>query len=390
MGWLTGWSYRRPVTINNTNNSNTLTDYQVLVVVDTASLIQQGKMQADCDDIRFTDSDGSTLLPYWLEGPINASNTKIWVKVPSIPASGTKVIYLYYGNPTAQSESSIANTFIREIDGAQPVKLALPTDEGSGSTVYDQSGNNNNGTIYGATWTTGRFGNALSYDGIDDYTQISDGASLNFARGEGFTFMAWVKTSDAYGCVVSFRDNVNDNPVIDLSIGFNGMANTAGHFIPLMRYDDGSGIAWFSSTVRINNNNWHHVAFIYSPAESQIKAWVDGYIWIHLQTTTGTITTSGNRAIASEMRWVQTDYGTPEQRFLNGIVDEVFIYKRALSPSELNDIYNNYAYATPNYPGRVLVRKRIDPEPTTTVGNEETSEAPPIVIVRRRMLIMSI
>jgi hypothetical protein len=385
MGWLIGWSYRRPVTITNTQ-ANDLTDYQVLVTVDTASLIAAGKMKDDGGDIRFTDSDGVTLLPYWVEGPINA-NTKIWVKVPSIPANGTKVIYCYYGNPNAQSESSIANTFIREIDGAQPVKLALPMDEGSGTTVYDQSGNNNNGTIYGAVWVAGKFGNALSYDGIDDYTQIPDGASLNFAVGEGFTFMAWVKTSDAYGPVVSFRDNFNDSPVIDLSIGYNGSVTNAGHFIPLMRFDNNTGLAYFSSTVAINNNIWHHVAFIYSPAESLIKAWVDGTIWTASQTATGTITTSGYRAIASERRWIATNYGIVDRRFLSGIIDEVFIFKRALSALELTDIYNNYAYATPNYPGRVLVRKRSDPEPTTSVGNEETG----LVIIRqRRMLIMSI
>jgi len=58
--------YRRPILINNTQNSNTLTDYQVLITLDTASLISAGKMRSDCGDIRFTDSDGSSLLNYWI------------------------------------------------------------------------------------------------------------------------------------------------------------------------------------------------------------------------------------------------------------------------------------------------------------------------------------
>ncbi|MGC9132733.1 MAG: hypothetical protein ACP5HJ_03840, partial [Candidatus Micrarchaeia archaeon] len=41
--WLSGWSYRRPITISNTQNSNTLSDYQVLVTLDTASLISASK-----------------------------------------------------------------------------------------------------------------------------------------------------------------------------------------------------------------------------------------------------------------------------------------------------------------------------------------------------------
>jgi len=107
-----GTCYQRPITINNSQNSNTLTDYQVLITLDTQGLISAGKMKNDCGDIRFTDSDGSTQLNYWLESGCNTTATKIWVKVPSIPASSTKTIYVYYGNPSATSLSSETNTFI--------------------------------------------------------------------------------------------------------------------------------------------------------------------------------------------------------------------------------------------------------------------------------------
>jgi hypothetical protein len=110
--WLSGWTYRIPIIINNTANVNTLTNYQVSVVVDTASLISAGKMNSDGSDIRFTDNDGQTLLNYWIADGINTSSTTIWVKVPSIPANANKTIYLYYGNPSATSLSSIDNTFI--------------------------------------------------------------------------------------------------------------------------------------------------------------------------------------------------------------------------------------------------------------------------------------
>jgi len=61
-GWLAGWSYREPV---NISSRSALTDYQVLVTVDTASLISAVKMNASGDDIRFTDSDGITELNYY-------------------------------------------------------------------------------------------------------------------------------------------------------------------------------------------------------------------------------------------------------------------------------------------------------------------------------------
>jgi hypothetical protein len=110
--WLDpSWQHRKPITIDNTQNSNTLTNYQVSVTLDTQSLISAGKMQAYCNDTRFTDSDGSTQLSYWLESGCNTTSTKIWVKVPSISASATKTIYVYYGNPSATSQSNGSTTF---------------------------------------------------------------------------------------------------------------------------------------------------------------------------------------------------------------------------------------------------------------------------------------
>lgn len=107
--WLSGWSYRRPITITERSGS-TLTDYQVLVTLDTSSIIAQGKMRTDAGDLRFTASDG-TSLPYWIESGVNTSLTKIWVEVPSIPRSSTENIYAYYGNPSASSANSGDETF---------------------------------------------------------------------------------------------------------------------------------------------------------------------------------------------------------------------------------------------------------------------------------------
>lgn len=110
---LDGWQYYRDITIDNTQNSNTLTNYQVMITLDTASLISEGKMRSDCGDIRITEADGTTTLSYWIEdGTCNTTNTHIWVKVPSIPASSTYTIQIWYGNSGATRESSISNTFI--------------------------------------------------------------------------------------------------------------------------------------------------------------------------------------------------------------------------------------------------------------------------------------
>jgi len=91
--------------ITITNSSTVLTDYQVKVNVDTASLILGSKMRSDCGDIRFKDSNGITDLNYWLEDGCNTANTVIWVKIPSIP-NGGKTISLTYGISTLTSASN--------------------------------------------------------------------------------------------------------------------------------------------------------------------------------------------------------------------------------------------------------------------------------------------
>jgi hypothetical protein len=113
--YSTSWKFRRPITVNNSLTS-ALTDYQVDLKVETNSLISAGKMKGDCGDIRFTyynsTSETETLISHWLEWGCNTGSTKIWVKVPYIPASGNSTIYMYYGNSGASSTSDGYNTFI--------------------------------------------------------------------------------------------------------------------------------------------------------------------------------------------------------------------------------------------------------------------------------------
>ena len=65
-------------------------------------------------------------------------------------------------------------------------------DEGVGNVAGDWAGANH-GTVHGATWTTGKVGGALSFDGGDDYVEVPDNANL---RPEAFTIEAWVNIAD--------------------------------------------------------------------------------------------------------------------------------------------------------------------------------------------------
>lgn len=107
------WKYRASIGVTNSSGS-TLTDYQIPVFINTASLISTSKMNSDCSDLQITDSVGNT-LPYWIStspatSKCNQTNTKVWVKASSLSTSGT-VLHLYYGNSSAASQSNGDNVF---------------------------------------------------------------------------------------------------------------------------------------------------------------------------------------------------------------------------------------------------------------------------------------
>ena len=105
-----GWSYRAPITIEEQSGSN-LENYQVLVELNDTNFNFEDA-QSNGEDIRFTLDDYTTLIDYWIEEWDKTNKSaKIWVKVPSVSASGTKLIYMYYGNPSASSTSNGDNTF---------------------------------------------------------------------------------------------------------------------------------------------------------------------------------------------------------------------------------------------------------------------------------------
>ncbi|RJP48718.1 MAG: DUF2341 domain-containing protein [Anaerolineaceae bacterium] len=111
MGWLTGWTYRKPIVITNTDVL--LTNYQYFTEMNTAALVAAGKLRADCGDIRFTGADGTTILPHTLDWGANSATTRLTVKVPSIPA-GESTIYLYYGNPSVAHDNTTDGDLVWE------------------------------------------------------------------------------------------------------------------------------------------------------------------------------------------------------------------------------------------------------------------------------------
>lgn len=100
------WQYSKNIIISN--SGGILTDYQVLISLDSSNF--PSNAQNSGADIRFTDSRGNE-LDYWIESWDSVTkNAKIWIKMPSIP-SGATMTYMYYGNPSATSSSNGSAVF---------------------------------------------------------------------------------------------------------------------------------------------------------------------------------------------------------------------------------------------------------------------------------------
>jgi len=110
MSWLSGYSYRKKVTISGSSGAGE--NYQVKLSIGSSSggdLHLEGHCEDFPNDIRFTDDDGATLLDYWIEDPTQDPIT-VWIKVKDNLDNNVD-IYIYYGNPSASSASDGDATF---------------------------------------------------------------------------------------------------------------------------------------------------------------------------------------------------------------------------------------------------------------------------------------
>lgn len=350
-----GTQYKRSITLTN-SSGGTLTDYQFMFILDTSALITAGKMQANCPDIRFRDSDDVTSITnYWVEncGVSGSASSKIWVKVPSTPIGG-KTIYLYYGKNSIATQSSTANTFIDDIAG---VVGAWSFNEASGSTASDTSGNNLTGTASGTTITTGKFGNARSYSLASGEVVLFTNTNL----GANWTVNARVNFPIPYSGnwrTLFARNGGNYHPIL-VQAGSN-----------LLGYYNGG---WFSCGYDVStaSSGWHLLTAVGTGGST--KFYLDG---TNICTAAGQITNQEVGAIGNYQIGGGQGPGT--------IVDEPRIYNQPLSQSSITNLANNYGYSTTNYPGRELVRKYayVSGQSTgaegvsTSVGNESVALSP--------------
>jgi hypothetical protein len=193
-------------------------------------------------------------------------------------------------------------------------------DEAGGGTAYDLAGGNN-GTLYGdANWTSGQIGGALDFDGGDDYVQVSDDASLDFA--DEFTLSAWVKPAivDVHGRII-YRYDSQSAYFLTL------VPTAAGRWAFYVRV--GGVTINIQSDVTPAGNVWSHLLATRNSL-GELKLYVNGLLQSDIKTHAGAIDSSGDLFFGVDYV-LNADF--------TGDIDEVRIYDRALSDAEVLQLY---------------------------------------------------
>jgi hypothetical protein len=202
--------------------------------------------------------------------------------------------------------------------------------EESGAIAFDETLNLNNGTITGATQTGGRMGNGLSFDGTDDYIIVQDNPSLDLT--EAVTMEAWVKI-DSYPTewnLILFKGNYNTNR------NYGMWVRNTGDILVSFR----SGDTWYSfypAGQGFTTGEWHHVVGIIDTVNDYRAIYIDGeLIAFDDSTIIPSLTANGNPLYM----------GSVDAKFpLDGILDEVVIYNRILTESEIKERYGAWLKA---------------------------------------------
>ena len=195
--------------------------------------------------------------------------------------------------------------------------------------AFDESGNGNDGTVYGAVLEDDRYGNpgsAYSFDGVDDYIQIAYSSSLHPSV---FSLSAWFNTTDnGRGTIIT-----SDPDAYYCNHGYElGVQNGYGWFNtdPSSGCNDGK-IVWSNNT--LNDGLWHHMVAIFDG--SKMMLYVDGVIQNNI-TPTSTYSKPNSYLTLGRTKY---SFGG-DQRYFDGFIDDIRIYNRALSEYEIKELFH--------------------------------------------------
>ena len=208
-----------------------------------------------------------------------------------------------------------------------PTNLGLvgywPMNEGVGAKAGDFSGNGNTGTITGASWVDGKKGKALSFDGVSGYISLPQSSTIS--PSSQVTVALWMNLQ---------KVPVEAYELLSKSSGYVGYAYVTGATNATLNFGKYTGgvfhhLCEYTSCPALSYNSWHHVVYVYQSGFTGI--YIDGILSASTTSMTGSIDVNSNPIMFNS------------RQLHKGSFDDVRIYNRALSATEVSKLYQSGA-----------------------------------------------
>jgi len=282
-----------------------------------------------------SDPEGATLTYSWNFGDGGTSTLANPSHTYSTLGTYPVTLTVSDGNKTG-----IASLTVTVANQASALIAAYGLDVGSGTAVFDNSGHGVAGVVNGATWSaSGKYLGGLAFNGLSDYVELGNPAALQLTGS--MTLEAWVMATGNPaddGQIIAKSDatgwQLKTSP--DTGVRTFGIALSDGTGARVQRY----------SQTTVSLNTWYHVAGVYNATARTLDMYVNGVL--------------NNGVLSGSVPSAQVDSGATAAigrreggYFFIGKLDEVRVYGRALTASEIARDMNNPIPKPPGAPSVV-------------------------------------
>lgn len=349
------------VSVTNTNDAPTFTNPSIIGTGATEGSSYNASISGSATDMDTGDSliyskeSGPSWLNVSSSGALNGTppwgavgSNSFTVKVTDLGGgSDTATLTITVTKPAGSGDADgdgFTNAF-EELAGSNPydsaespsglydgLKAWWRLDENTGTLAKDATGGPNDGTLLnGPAWSGGVDGGALTFDGINDKMDLNYGPTLLGATD--FTASTWIRLNAGAGAasIISQREA--------------GGSGHQGEYVVWTRndgkveffvYNDSAYQFLLVSPQAINDGKWHQL--------TAVRSGSNGYLYID-----GTLAAQGSGTLRTLLnRKVYIGYdGRDNNRFVNGQLDDVRLYSRALSAAEASQLHGRLAPPLP-------------------------------------------